>query len=672
MSVAQVFEVVSPNNILSLSFNVESGVPVYQVTRFGRPLIVSSKLGLILNNDIDFSSDCTVSSIERNYVDNTWTQVWGEKKEIRNCYHELKVVLVKNNQHQSRINIYFRVFNDGIAFRYCIPKQDNLKEFQILDEITEFNMAADHNAWWIPAYHWNRYEYLYKKTTISQMDTVHTPVTFETENGIYLSIHEAALTDYASMTIIPDNNFKLKADLVPWADGIKVYAETPFKSPWRSIQIADTPGELITSYIILNLNEPCKLRDTSWIRPGKYVGIWWEMHLGTSTWGSGELHGATTENTKRYIDFASKYGFSGVLVEGWNIGWDGDWIANSEKFDFITPYPDFDIDIITQYAKDKGVRLIGHHETAKGIHNYEDQMTDAYKFYKKYGVRSVKTGYVGHGQDIRRIDSNGIESKEWHHGQWMVRHYRKSVKKAAKYKLMIDAHEPIKATGIRRTYPNIMTREGARGQEFNAWSADGGNPPEHTTILPFTRLLGGPMDFTPGIFDLIFNDARPNNRVNTTLMKQLALYVILYSPLQMAADLPENYLNRLDAFQFIMDVPVDWQDTQVLHAKIGDYVTIVRKDINSPDWYLGSITDEEGRNLQASLQFLDVGKKYVAQIYCDGQNADWKDMPYEYEIKEILVDSHSKIDLRLAPGGGQAIRFKLAEEKDIVRLAYIQ
>ena len=538
-----------------------------------------------------------------------------------------------------------------------------------MDELTEFAFTENHDAWWIPAFYWNRYEYLYQNTPISKINSVHTPVTFETDDGLFISLHEAALTDFASMALKRTEGNTLKAELIPWSDGIKVRGQSPIKTPWRTIQIADTPGGLITSYLILNLNEPNKLDDVSWIKPGKYIGIWWEMHLAVSTWGSGDIHGATTENTRRYIDFAAKHGFDGVLVEGWNVGWDGDWIANGDKFQFTTPYPDFDIEGLSKYAADKGVRLIGHHETGGGITNYEKQMDDAFKYYNRLGIRAVKTGYVRHSNDIRRYDEKGRRlTGEWHHGQYMVRHYRKALETAAKHKVMINAHEPIKDTGIRRTYPNMLSREGARGQEFNAWAQDGGNPPEHTTILPFTRMLGGPMDFTPGIFELHFEKARPDNRINSTLINQLALYVVLYSPLHMAADLPQNYEARPEPFQFIKDVPTDWEDTRVLHARIGDYITTVRKDRNSRDWFLGSVTDENGRMLKTSLSFLDAGQDYVAEIYRDGLNADWEKNPYDFEIVEELVDSHGEISLRLAPGGGQAIRFRPATETDRQRL----
>jgi alpha-glucosidase len=659
-SASQEFSVSSPNGIVELSFSLQDGAPFYRVTRFGREVIKPSRLGFILEGSPPLADGFKVASCDTNYVDETWIQPWGEKKDIRNNYSELRVNLVETPAPKRSMTIAFRVFNDGIGFRYEIPEQPQLTNFEILDERTEFALAGDHQAWWIGAYWWNRYEYLHQQSLISEIDTVHTPLTMETANGLYMSIHEAALTDYSSMTLVNMGNNILKADLVPWSDGIRVKTGTPMKSPWRTIQIADSPGGLITSYLILNLNEPNMLGDVSWVKPGKYVGIWWEMHIGKSTWGSGPQHGATTVNAKRYIDFASKYGFDGVLVEGWNTGWDGDWIKNSDKFQFTTPHLDFAIEEVVGYAEDKGVHLIGHHETSGGIANYERQMAEAFAYYERLGVRVVKTGYVNHGQGIKRLDEDGEVQGEWHHGQFMVRHYRKVVEEAAKHHLMLDVHEPIKDTGIRRTYPNMMTREGARGQEFNAWDPKGGNPPDHTTILPFTRLLAGPMDFTPGIFDLLLEDYRPNNRVNTTLAKQLALYVVLYSPLHMAADLPENYEARPEAFQFIVDVPTDWEDTRVIHGRIDDYVTIVRKDRNSDDWYLGSITDEEGRLLAAPLHFLEPHRQYMAQIYRDGPTTDWETMPYEIEIERIPVDSETTLQLRLAPGGGQAIRFVAA------------
>jgi len=654
---SQSYHVKSPDSTLQVTVTLKKGIPFYLVSRFGHTLVDSSRLGFVLKNAPALSQDFTVPDTETESFDQTWTQPWGQKKNIRNRYNELRLNLEEKANLQRKMTVVFRVFDDGVGFRYEIPKQPDLKHFEILDELTEFNFSGDNSCWWIPAFAGNRYEYLYKNNPISELDTVHTPLTMKTNEGIYLSIHEAALTDYSSMTLARSGETKLHTYLVPWSDGVKVKASTPLNSPWRTIQIADTPGGLITSYLILNLNKPNQLKEISWLKPGKYVGIWWAMHLGLATWSSGPQHGATTENAKRYIDFASKYGFDGVLVEGWNVGWDGDWGQNGSKFQFTKAYPDYDLKKVAEYAKQHGVYLIAHNETSGGIQNYERQMRNAYRLYKKLGIKAIKTGYVNQGKNITWVDKKGKKHREWQHGQFMVRHYRKAVKAAAKYHLMLDVHEPIHDTGIRRTYPNMMTREGARGQEYNAWGPNGGNPPDYTTIIPFTRLLSGPMDFTPGIFDLLYPEAKPDNRVNTTLMKQIALYVIIYSPMQMAADLPQNYEKHLDAFQFIVDVPTDWEETKVLNASIGDYVTIVRKDRHSDDWYLGSITDEVGRKLEISLEFLDPAKEYTAEIYRDGTNADWKTNPYDYVIEKKTVDSASKMTLHLAPGGGLAIRF---------------
>ncbi|MBN4080798.1 glycoside hydrolase family 97 protein [Caldithrix abyssi] len=658
-------QITSPDGKNVVYFDVKNGQPFYRVYRKGQPVIVDSELGLDFKNTKPLKLKLAGSEITA--FDETWTQPWGEVKEIRNHYNELSVRLTEDTDAPRKMNVIFRVYDDGIGFRYEFPEQPHLKSVQITNEKTEFNLAGNHKSWWIKAYQWNRYEYLYQSSPVSLIDTVHTPFTMKTDDGLFLSIHEAALTDYASMTLSFKSGTKLECDLVPWSDGIKVKTKTPFMTPWRTIQITESAGDLITSYLILNLNEPNKLGDVSWVKPGKYVGIWWGMHLGSYTWGSGEKHGATTKNAKRYIDFAAKHGFSGVLIEGWNVGWDGDWIQNADLFNFTTPYDDFDMDVVSNYAASKGVKIIGHHETSTGIANYERQVDDAFRYYLSHGINTIKTGYVNHGKEIIPVgDTTG--AKEWHHGQYMVRHYRKIVEKAAQNKIMLNVHEPIKATGIRRTYPNMMTREGARGQEYNAWGGEGGNSPEHTTILPFTRFLGGPMDFTPGIFDLTFEHAnKPNNRVQTTMAKQLAHYVVLYSPLQMAADLVENYKGQ-PAFKFIDDVSTDWQDTKVLHAQIGDFLTVVRQDRNSNDWFLGSITDEDPRSLEASLSFLKADQKYVAEIYADKPDTHWKTNPLAIDISSVLVDRDTKLKIELAPGGGQAIRFRPATKKDKRRI----
>lgn len=655
----------SPDGKITIQFKLISGVPYYSVHHNSTVILADSRLGFHFQDELPIEDNLRIIDAQYRTLDETWTQPWGEAKDIRNHYNEMEILLKEKTKLARQMKIVFRVFDDGIGFRYELPEQENLKDFQITDELTEFNFVTDHRCWWIGAYQWNRYEFLFNETKLSEIDTIHTPFTLETENGLYLSLHEANLTDYSSMALARVEGTKLTCDLFPWSDGSKVKASTPMQTPWRTLQIAESPGDLITSYHILNLNEPIKIEDISWITPQKYVGIWWEMHLGKSTWGSGEKHGATTKNAKKYIDFAAQYGFDGVLVEGWNIDWDGDWIQNGSIFNFTQPHPDYDIDQVTRYAASKGVKIIGHHETGADVLNYESQMEAAFEFCNKYDINTVKTGYVGHGQTINRIDENGKIQKEWHHGQYMVRHYRKAVETAAKYQIMLNVHEPIKDTGIRRTWPNMMTREGARGMEYNAWCPDGGNPPDYMTILPFTRLLSGPMDFTPGIVDLFYPEYRPNNRLNATLAKMLAYYVVIYSPLHMAADFSENYENQPDAFQFICDVPVDWEETRVLHAKIGDYITIVRKDRNSDDWYLGSITDENGRTLKIKLDFLEPKKMYIAEIYADTVDADWKSNPLGIYIhQKRLVNCKTGMNLMLAPGGGTAIRFKLMSAED--------
>lgn len=655
----------SPDGELEVTFMLRAGVPYYQVGYLGEEIIKWSKLGIVFKEGEPLNQNLVMGGSEERVFDETWSQPWGEVKEIRNDYHELRVNLVGMGEEGRQMDVVFRVYDDGVGFRYEWPEQDYLSEFEIMDEETEFVFTDDHEAWWIPAYRDNRYEFLYQRSPISSLTTrtVHTPLTIETTEGLFVSIHEANLTDYASMTLAGEENHTLASDLVPWSDGVKVKAVTPHQSPWRTIQVAEEAGDLLTSYLILNLNEPNKLTDLSWIKPQKYVGIWWAMHIGKWTWGSGNIHGATTEHAKDYIDFAAKYDFPGVLVEGWNVGWDGDWTRNGELFNFTTPYDDFDIEEVSAYAAANGVKLIGHHETGAGVQNYERQLEEAFAYYQKLGIDTVKTGYVGWGRGIARFDEEGkYAGNEWHHGQYMVRHYRQVVETAAKYQIMLNVHEPIKDTGIRRTYPNMMTREGARGQEYNAWD-DGGNPPEHTTILPFTRMLAGPFDFTPGIFDLLFDKFRPRNRVNTTLAKQLALYLVIYSPLHMAADLPENYDGH-PALQFILDVPVDWQETNVLHAQIGDYITIARQDRNSETWYIGSITDEEERHLSAPLTFLEPDQNYVAEIYADATDADWESNPLAIEIYQALVDHNTTLQLNLAPSGGQAIRIRAATEEE--------
>jgi len=641
------YVVTSPDGKIRVTFNLIDGVPHYAVDFKKKSLLLASPLGFELVDDVPLGGDFVMAKVWRDSVDQTWDQPWGEVRTIRDHHNELKILLQQEDELARELVIVFRVFDDGLGFRYEFPEQPNLKDFQIADELTEFRFTDDHSAWWIPAYPENRYEFLYKLNPISELKRVHTPVTLETTEGLFLALHEAALTDFASMTLANVGDNTLKADLMPWRQtNVRVRVSAPHKSPWRPMQLAETPGDLITSYLVLNLNEPTVLEDVSWVKPAKYIGIWWGMHLKVNTWGSGPAHGATTENTKRYIDFAAEHGFDGVLVEGWNIGWDEQWFNSKGGFDFTTPYPDFDLEAVARYAQEQGVRLIGHHETGGDVINYENQMEAAYALYSSLGIDTVKTGYASYLMD----------AAEWHHGQRGVEHYRDVTILAAENKVMLDVHEPIKDTGIRRTYPNLMTREGVRGMEFNAWSQDGGNPPEHTTIIPFTRMLSGPLDYTPGIFKLEYDGRYEDNRVHTTLAKQLALYVVLYSPLQMAADLIENYEGH-PAFQFIKDVPVDWDETLVLNGQIGEYVTIARKDRGSEEWFVGSVTDENSRSFEIDLSFLDRGVDYIAEIYADGNDADWVSNPQSYEIRRETVDHKTTLRIDLAPGGGQAIRF---------------
>jgi len=639
------YTAVSPDRTIAVTVSDEGGRCRYSVMRGGEVLVRPSALGFVFADGIDLDGDLSIVSASRSSCDSTWEQPWGERRIVRDLHNELTVSCARRDGRRT-MRIVFRVFDDGVGFRYELPAAGDPSDFLILGEKTEFALSGDDTAWWIPAFEDNRYEYLYTESPISAAGAVHTPLTLRTSSGIFLSIHEAALTDWASMALQSGAGNVLTCRLFPWSDGVAVRVTTPAVSPWRTITIAGDPGGLITSTLILNLNEPSRIADTSWIRPGKYIGIWWGMHIGKYTWGSGPKHGATTANTERYIDFAAKHGFSGVLVEGWNLGWDGNWFSDGSGFRFTIPHEDFDIEEICRYAAERGVYLIGHHETGADIDNYERQLEAAFSYYERLGVRAVKTGYVG----------NRTNEFEWHHGQYMVRHYRKVVETAAAHHIMLIVHEPIKDTGIRRTWPNMLSREGARGQEYNAWSGDGGNPPDHTTILPFTRMLAGPFDFTPGIFDLFFEGAgRPNNRVNTTLTKQLALYIVIYSPMQMAADLPENYEGH-PAFRFIEEVPTDWETSEVLNASIGDYVTIARRERGSGEWYIGSITDENGRILAAPLDFLDRGRMYRAVIWADAPDADWQENPLAWEVTSTQVDAGDTLEMRLAPGGGQAIR----------------
>ncbi|MFZ5637847.1 MAG: glycoside hydrolase family 97 protein [Pseudomonadota bacterium] len=650
-----VASVVSPDERLKVELDLNGeGRLAYRVLRDGTTLIGDSRLGFILRNDRQFLRGMQVRSRDTRSVDETWELPWGERRFVRNRYNELRVGFAEGDRDRRRLDLIFRVFDDGIGFRYEFPEQPTLGEVQIQEELTEFAIARPATAWWIPAYEWNREEYLYHRTPLAEVGTAQTPITLRTADGTHLSIHEAALVDYAGMNLMKGDTGALRASLTPGSPA-KVVRRTPFATPWRTIQIADRAGGLVESNLILNLNEPNRLGDVAWFKPSKYVGIWWSLHLDKETWGTGPKHGATTANTRRYIDFAAKYGFRGVLVEGWNLGWDGDWFANGWNFDSAKPTPDYDLEGLAAYAKSKGVHLIGHHETGCAVSHYERQMDEAFATFARLGIDAVKTGYVCDAGQIERQDTvGGPVIREWHEGQFMSGHHLRVLEAAAKHRIAINAHEPIKDTGLRRTYPNWVSREGARGQEFNAWG-DPQNPPEHEPNLIFTRMLAGPMDFTPGVISLEGRGGRP---IPNTVARQLALYVVLYSPIHMAADLPEHYERNPQAFRFIRDVPVDWQDTRALAGEVGDFAVIARKDRNSEDWYLGGVSDEQARTVTVPLAFLEPGRRYAAEIYRDGDDADFRgDKRFSFVRETRTVTSTDTLTLRLAPGGGAAIRF---------------
>ncbi len=648
----------SPNGKVQVEFSISSdGVPAYKVLYNNKAIIDSSTIGFEFKDLPPLNRNLSVMDVKKSSFSEKWKMVWGEQDSVENNYNELAISFMEREELGREFDMVFKVYDDGVGFRFEFPEQKNMNEVIITAENTEFQLTGDHKTWWIPG-DWEIYEHLYNTTLVSEIDAisergkklaqtyipynaVNTPVTMKTNEGLYLSFHEANLTNYSGMTLKVDNeNLTLTSELVDSESGFKVKTKTPFVTPWRTIQIAERAGDLIESKLIVNLNEPNTLTDVSWIEPMKYVGIWWEMHIRKTIWdyASGK-HGATTGNTKSYIDFASKHNIKGVLVEGWNTGWEA-----GEIFDFVTPYPDYNLDEVTSYAKSKGIDIIMHHETNANVANYEQHMDSAYALMNRFGIRSVKTGYVG------KINPQG----KYHHGQWMVNHYRRVVEATANHQIMLDVHEPIKPTGIRRTYPNMLTREAIRGQEWNAWSSS--NPPEHLTIVPFTRMLAGPIDYTPGIFDIKFNKYKPNNQVSTTLVQQLALFVVLYSPLQMAADLPENYEGN-PAFQFIQDVPVDWKKTKVLDGEIGDFIVIAREDKASNNWFLGAVTDENSRDINIDLSFLHKDKKYKAIIYKDAADAHWDDNPTAYKIEEKEVSSSDILKVWMAEGGGVAISF---------------
>ncbi|GGG54888.1 alpha-glucosidase [Hymenobacter glacieicola] len=681
-SAAEAEDIQSPNKQFTLSVNVqEGGVPTYSLTYKGRPVLKTSRLGLDLKNTTSLTSGFTQTSAERRTFDETWQPVWGESKNIRNHYNELAVTLTQAQTNRV-MRVRFRLFDDGLGFRYEFPQQKGLDYFTVKEERTQFALAGDHKAFWLPGdYDTQEYSTVTSKlsevrglmkaaTTPNASQTpfsatgVQTPLMLKSQDGLYINIHEAALIDYSAMHLeLDDKNMVLESHLTPDAVGDKGLLQTPANTPWRTVIVSDKAGDILLSKLVLNLNEPTKFKDVSWIKPVKYVGVWWEMITGKSTWSYTNLenikldsvdyrkvkpngtHGANTAHVKEYIDFAAKHGLDGVLVEGWNTGWE-DWFGKHKDyvFDFVTPYPDFDVQELSRYAQSKNVKIIMHHETSGSVRNYERHLDSAFQFMNKYGYNAVKTGYVG---DIVPLGHK-------HYDQWMINHYNYVLEKAAKYKIMVNGHEAVRPTGLSRTYPNLIGNEAARGTEYESF---GGNNADHTTILPFTRLIGGPMDYTPGIFQTRVSAYNPQNNsfVHSTLARQLALYVTMYSPLQMAADLPETYNKHLDAFQFIKDVAVDWDDTKVLEAEPGDYITYARKAKGSPNWFVGSTCDERGRTSNINLSFLEPGKKYVATIYADKKDAHYEKNPQAYQIRKQNVTSKTKLSQYCAPGGGYAI-----------------
>ena len=649
-----VARIASPSGVLAVELHVDGdGRPAYSVRRFGREIIAPSRLGFMLLNAPKLERGFALASQSTSSFDETWEQPWGERRFVRNRHNELRARFTERSGLQRSFDVVFRLFDDGIGFRYEFPEQPNLTNVEIADELTEFAIVDPGTAWWIPAFEWNREEYLYNRTSINAVAIAQTPMTVRTEDGLHIAFHEAALVDYSGMNLASMGHGRFRAALTPGTDGAKVRRQAPFPTPWRTLQIADPAGGHVMNDLILNLNEPNRLGDVSWVRPMKYVGVWWEMHLDRSSWASGPRHGATTANVRRHIDFAADNGFDGVLVEGWNVGWDGDWFGNGETFSFTEPYPDYDLEGLAEYARRRGVALIGHNETSGFAAHYEDQMEEAFALYRRLGIPAIKTGYVADAGQAKVRGPDGRILYAWHEGQAMNVHHMRVIEAAARQRISVNAHEPTKDTGLRRTYPNMIAREGARGMEFSAWG-NPGNPPEHEANLVFTRMLAGPMDYTPGIFGM---ETRSPGGIQTTWAKQLALYVVIYSPLQMAADLLEHYEANPRPFRFIRDVPVDWSESIVVNGEIGDFVTIARKDRGSEDWYLGSVTDEEGRVLSAPLSFLTPGRRYRAQIYRDGAGADYRANRSDIVIEERIVTSADTLTLRLAPGGGQAIRF---------------
>ena len=651
---AQDVSVASPGNVLGVTFSLNGeGRMQYRVDRLGKAVIANSQLGFLLTDQPQMLRNFAIVGRRTRNHDETWQQPWGEDRTVRDHYRELAVDLEEKSALKRRVTIEFRVYDDGVGFRYSLPARAGGAATNIAEELTQFRVASEGRAWWAPAFESNREEYLYNATTIGGIATAQTPLTMVLADGTHLSIHEAALVDYSGMNVARVEGTLLKSVLTPSSQGAKVSRTGAFTTPWRMLTIApDAPALYAARNLILNLNEPNKLGDVRWVIPRKYVGIWWGMHLETQSWASGAKHGATTANALKLIDFAAANGIAGMLVEGWNIGWDGDWFANGQDFSFTRPYPDFDLPRIAAYARKKSVHIIGHHETSANIAHYEQEMGAGFDYFRGLGIDAIKTGYVSDAGGVQARGSDGRIHYEWHEGQVMARHHLKVVTEAAKRGIMINAHEPIKDSGLRRTYPNWVSREGQRGMEYNAWG-EPKNPPRYDTELFFTRMLAGPMDYTPGVISL---KGRGDTDILSTVARQLALYVVVYSPVAMAADLQENYEANPTAFKFIRDVPVDWDQTRVLSGAIGEHVVVARKDRNSADWYVGGVTNEAARDARVDLGFLPAGKRYTAHIYRDGPTAEagakGKDMAYETRS----VARGDVIAVRMAPGGGFAIR----------------
>ncbi|MUP43739.1 glycoside hydrolase family 97 protein [Christiangramia aestuarii] len=683
----------SPNGELEMRFELTAdSTPVYNLSYKGETVIKPSKLGFDLKEEKDLLSGFSIKDTEEETFDNTWEPIWGEEKEIRNHYNELEVNLLQPSTNRELV-IRFRLFNEGLGFRYEFPQQNNLGHFVIKEERSQFAMTGDHTAFWIPG-DYDTQEYDYTESKLSEIrgemessitenlsqtsfspTGVQTSLMMKTDDGLYINLHEAALVDYSTMHLnLDDENMVFESWLTPDVNGDKGYLVAPTETPWRTIMVSDDARDILASRMTYNLNEPIVIEDPSFIKPMKYIGVWWEMITGKSSWNYtdeykavklGETdfeaakpngnHAANTEHVKEYIDFAAEHGFDGVLVEGWNIGWE-DWFGHSKDyvFDFVTPYPDFDVEEIQNYAESKGVKMIMHHETSSSVRNYERHLDTAYQFMNKYGYPAVKSGYVG---DI-------LPRGENHYSQWLVNHYQYALEKAADYNIMVNAHEAVRPTGIARTYPNLIGNESARGTEYQSF---GGSKPNHVTVLPFTRLIGGPMDYTPGIFEMDLSKLNPDNssHVNSTLANQLALYVTMYSPLQMAADLPENYMRFPDAFQFIKDVAIDWDESVYLEAEPGDYVTVARKEKGANNWFVGNVNGNETRTSKIKFDFLEKGKDYIATVYADAPDAHYKTNPQAYEIKKYRVNSKSELSQKSMPGGGYAISIMEADKTEL-------